>query len=141
MSQYFSLKVNGNYVKILFDQVQYIEAADKYAKFVTEKGTYTAMGNLYHIEEQLPSDQFCRVHRSHIISLRHVSHFCSETAFVAGVELSISKQYRENFYSRMNILNIEGNGVTRAIDKPAFLVHLVVDPSLMIFVIENILAK
>jgi len=109
MRDYFFLKINGKSAKIFFKELQYIEAVDKYVKFVTEKKSYLVCGCLYHVEEWLPIDEFCRVHRSYIVSLRHINEFTNEVIFIADREFPIGKQYRPCFYDKVNVVSAEGN--------------------------------
>lgn len=63
----------GNNIKIIpLPEILYIEAADDYAKIFTAEKYYLKHQRMMHFEQQLPVQQFVRVHRSYIVNLRHI---------------------------------------------------------------------
>jgi two-component system LytT family response regulator len=117
MRDFLFLKINAKCAKISFNDLQYIEAVDKYARFVTVNQIYLVLGCLYHVEEQLPTDQFCRIHRSYIVSFRHIIEFNHELVSIAGKELPLGKQSRPNFYDKAQIVCADGNTISTPSDK------------------------
>jgi DNA-binding LytR/AlgR family response regulator len=107
MKEYFFLKINGKSTKIFFKELQYVEALDKCVRFVTEKKNYMVLGCLYQVEGCLPADDFCRIHRSYIVSLRQIEEFSSDIVSIANVELPIGRQYRSNFLDRTGAQTVE----------------------------------
>lgn len=63
----------GNNIKIIpLAEVLYIEAADDYAKITTADKYYLKHQRMIQFEQQLPEQQFVRVHRSYIVNLQHI---------------------------------------------------------------------
>jgi len=46
------------------------------------------------VEETLPQDRFCRIHRSYIVSINHIKKFNNKTVNVGDKNLPIRDQYR-----------------------------------------------
>ena len=108
MRDYLFLKNNSKCSRIFFNDLQYIEAADKYVRFVTIQKNYLLLGCLSRVEMQLPPDQFCRIHRSYIVSFRHTEEFTSETVLIAGLHLPLARQYKAAFFERAEIICADG---------------------------------
>jgi DNA-binding LytR/AlgR family response regulator len=65
------------------------------------------LGCLGRVEPLLPADQFCRIHRSYIVSFRHIEEFTSETVLIAGMNLPIARQYKTAFFEKAQIINAD----------------------------------
>lgn len=55
------------------DKIWYIEAQDDYVMIWSELGNHLKEKTMKYFEEHLPSDQFIRIHRSHIINIFQIS--------------------------------------------------------------------
>jgi DNA-binding LytR/AlgR family response regulator len=89
-------------VKIDFNQITYISALKDYIKIfidTQEKAIITQM-NLKAIEEILPSDKFCRVHRSYLVNIKKVNAFNKTELYIGKVEIPIGDLYKNNFLQR-----------------------------------------
>jgi len=90
------LNVQKKKVKILFQDIIYIESQREYIKIVTTKGEYLSKMSTHEIEDLLPPSQFKRVHRSYIISLSKVDSYTAEEVEVSGISIPIGRGYRES---------------------------------------------
>ncbi len=90
------LNVQKKKVKVLFQDIIYIESQREYIKIVTAKGEYLSKMSTHEIEELLPPKQFKRIHRSYIISLNKVDSYTAEEVEVCGVPIPIGRGYRES---------------------------------------------
>ncbi|HVG15332.1 MAG TPA: response regulator transcription factor, partial [Chitinophagaceae bacterium] len=57
------LNIQKKKVKILFDEILFIESQREYIKIVTTKGEHISKISTHEIEELLPAGQFKRIHR------------------------------------------------------------------------------
>lgn len=63
----------GNKIHILaLDQIAHFEAQDDYVAIHSDQGKFLKLMRMKHLEDNLPSGDFIRVHRSHIISIKHI---------------------------------------------------------------------
>ena len=60
---------NGKMVKLLLEDILYIEAERNYCNIVTSNGRYLVVCTLKTIEKELPDSQFLRVHRSYVVNV------------------------------------------------------------------------
>jgi DNA-binding LytR/AlgR family response regulator len=89
------VNVQKKKVKILFQDIIYIESQREYIKIVTSKGEYLSKMSTHEIEDLLPPTQFKRIHRSYIISLSKIDSYTSEEVEVSGISIPIGRGYRE----------------------------------------------
>jgi two-component system LytT family response regulator len=96
--------------RILFlkvDDVDWIEAADYYAKIHVGTSTYLIRETLANLEMQLDPERFIRIHRSTIVNLDRVQemqpwfHGAFVVILVDGTELRLSRSRREHLQSRL----------------------------------------
>lgn len=99
------LKVDKKLVKILFDEIYYIESLKDYIKVFTATDNYLVHKSLTGITEELPSDQFLRVHRSYTISLDKVKSVEGNSVEIDSKRIPIGRKYINQ--AKQIILNIE----------------------------------
>jgi two-component system, LytTR family, response regulator len=88
------LNVQKKKVKILFSEILFIESQLEYIKIVTTKKVFFSKMSTTEIEALLPADQFKRIHRSYIISVKKIESYTAETIDIAGVSIPIGRSYR-----------------------------------------------
>ena len=89
------LNVQKKKVKILFDDILYIESQREYIKVVTTRGDFVSKMSTNEMEALLPSNLFKRVHRSFIISLERIESYTSEMVEVNGVSIPVGREYKD----------------------------------------------
>lgn len=94
---YFFVNVDYSLLKVVFDDITWIEGLKDYIKIhlkSTGKPVVTRM-SFKSLEEQLPQDIFVRVHKSFIVSARHITAVRKSSVFIGDMELPVSDNYRE----------------------------------------------
>lgn len=81
-------------VKVVLDDIFYIESMKDYVKVVTAATTIITKQSISSVEAMLPEKEFVRVHRSYIVSLRRIRTFTSELIEIDKTEIPIGKLYR-----------------------------------------------
>jgi DNA-binding LytR/AlgR family response regulator len=107
MHQFVYFKSNGIYFQVAIPDICYMEAVSKYVKIVTVKKVHLAATSMWCLEKKLPQNLFCRIHRSFMVSLQHISRFDNETVYIDEMtkELPIGKQYKGVLQQRLFIIN------------------------------------
>lgn len=89
------LNVQKKKVKILFQDIVYIESQREYIRIVTTKGEYISKISTHEIESLLPGHLFKRIHRSFIVSLNKIQSYTAEEVDVNGITIPIGRGYRD----------------------------------------------
>ena len=98
---FFYIKSDRQFVKILLEDVLYIESLRNHVKIVTTKGNHTTLLGITQMEEKLPQQHFMRIHRSFIIALSKVDKFSQTNLEVGDQLLPIGNVYREVVLARL----------------------------------------
>ena len=94
----------GKLVKILMEQIIYIEAERNYCVIVTESGNYTVVSSLKTIESKLPASDFIRVHRSYMINISKLDLLGEDYVEISRKVIPVSKSYKEILMSRIQTI-------------------------------------
>jgi two-component system LytT family response regulator len=89
--------VDYSQVKIILEEIMYIEAVKDYIKFHfvnNSKPPLLVRMSMKSIEEQLPSDKFVRIHKSFIVNSDSVTAIRKNSVFIGKLEFSVSEQYK-----------------------------------------------
>src|SRR6187399_1102946 len=97
-TSFIYLRVDRKMIKVLLNDIVYIESDKDYVKVFTEKGFIITRQTISSVEVMLPESQFIRIHRSYIISLTKIKSFTAETVEIGNKEFPIGKIYRNNFF-------------------------------------------
>lgn len=95
----FFVKSEYKLVKIDLQKVLYIEGLKDYAKIFLKDQTRPVLTlmSLKSLEEQLPSQQFMRIHRSFIVRLDRIDLIERNKVVIGPVGITIADAYKETF--------------------------------------------
>jgi len=96
------VKADYENIKLNFDDIKYFEGLKDYIKIfsVSHKPILT-LSNFKKIEEKLPEDLFIRVHRSYIVSLKHINSVQRNRILIDGVRIPIGLNYKDEFIKKI----------------------------------------
>lgn len=81
-------------IRISLHEILYIEGYDDYIRIHLDDGkTITTLMSLKSILEKLPSKEFVRIHRSHIVATHKIKRIYQQKVQLPSVELHIGKTY------------------------------------------------
>ena len=103
-SEFIYVNENKKMVKIFIDNIEYIESIKDYVRINTTRKKVVTKQQLSYFEEKLNKTQFLRIHRSIIVSIKHIESYSSSIVEVAGIELPIGRSYKENVSGLLNKL-------------------------------------
>ena len=81
-------------IKVLLNDILYIESMKDYIKVFTVNGTIITKQSISSVEAMLPQHLFVRTHRSFIVALQHVRSYTSELVGIGKNEIPIGKLFR-----------------------------------------------
>lgn len=98
------IKSEGKLIKILLNEILYVEAQGDYLKFVINGGSYTTLGTLKSMEEVLKLPMFFRVQRSFILNLEAVRSLNGNVVeLIDGKTISAALNKKEELYQLLGI--------------------------------------
>ncbi|MEP0263049.1 response regulator transcription factor [Dokdonia sp.] len=90
------VQVNKKHIKVILQQIKYVESIKDYLKIHTVKETLVIKERISHFIEQLPKDRFLRVHRSYIVNQDHVTAFTQQDIEIGQIEIPIGGKYKDH---------------------------------------------
>ncbi|HKO79705.1 MAG TPA: LytTR family DNA-binding domain-containing protein [Chitinophagaceae bacterium] len=81
-------------VKVAMDDILYVESLKDYIKVVTKNKTIVTKNAISSLEENLPKNNFLRIHRSFIVAINKIDSYSTELIEIGKQELPISRMYR-----------------------------------------------
>ncbi len=97
------LKIDKQLVKVKFEDIYFIESLKDYIKVFTKTGDCLVHKSLTGITEELPTDQFLRIHRSYTVSLNKIDALEGNSILIANKRIPIGRKYTN--YAKNIILN------------------------------------
>ncbi|MCR6640385.1 MAG: LytTR family DNA-binding domain-containing protein [Sporocytophaga sp.] len=101
LKDYIFVKSDYQLVKINLDDIIYIEGLKDYVKIFAGTKPIFAHQNMKSIESKLTND-FLRIHKSYIISLKKIESVQKNLVRIAGLELPVGEMYKEQLFKIIN---------------------------------------
>jgi DNA-binding LytR/AlgR family response regulator len=101
-NKFMFLKDGYKQVKVIIDDIQYIQSDGNYLNVFTTSGKVNTRMTLNQIIELLPSNSFIRIHNSFVINIGHLQKIENNQAFLPDVQITIGPMYREAFFEFLN---------------------------------------
>lgn len=95
------IKSNKKTFQIKFDEINYIEGLGDYINIYTNKTHFVTNVSMKRMEEQLPIDQFIRIHKSFIVNFSKVNSIEGNLVEISNKKLAIGNNYRQAFFARI----------------------------------------
>jgi len=102
-SKHLMLKVDHGVVKVMLDQVLFIEGLDNYLKIhLQDQAPVVVRLTMKALLEKLNEKEFIRVHRSYIVPLKRIESVKQKIIIIAGEEIPVGKLYEEEVKARFS---------------------------------------
>lgn len=97
-ADYLYVRADRMMVKVHFAEIRYIEAMSDYVRiFLGDRKTVMSRLPISQIEELLPREGFCRIHRSYIVARSQITAYTKESVQIGERALPVSRGYRGGF--------------------------------------------
>jgi DNA-binding LytR/AlgR family response regulator len=98
LQQYMFIRADYSLVKIMLEDILYIEGLDDYLKInLVGRKPLVARMTMKSILEKLPARDFVRVHRSFIVPLDRIEKVRNKTIYIGEIEIPVGSSYEEDF--------------------------------------------
>jgi DNA-binding LytR/AlgR family response regulator len=101
VNDYFFVKTDNKLVKLLFDEVLYIEALQNYVMIYTKSKKYMTYLTFKSVEEYLPADKFIKVHKSFIVAAAHIDSIVGNDIRIGEQHIPISRNQKEEVMEKL----------------------------------------
>jgi len=98
-SDHIYVKVNKQMIKVYFKTLLYIEGLSNYVKLYTNNGSLVVYDKLSSLIDDLPSNEFMRVHKSYIINTSKIELYTNEYVEIDNKHIPVSNTYRKALIS------------------------------------------
>ena len=100
-SNHLFVKSGYEQVKIMFEDILYLEATGNYVTFVLKDKKILSRSTVSEVLKILPPDQFIRIHRSYIIPLNKIEKFERSQVVINKEKLPVSNGYRQGLTNKL----------------------------------------
>ena len=87
------IKSGYEYIKIVPDDILYIQSKKDYAEIVTADKKVLTRTTMKQLVDQLPEGSFMQVHKSYIVPVSKVSSISANTVSLAGIKIPVGRSY------------------------------------------------
>lgn len=96
------LKVDGDILKVPFNEIRYTQSYGNYVKFFTKEKMLLSQITTQEVENKLDDQLFVRIHKSHLVALSEISKISGGQLFLKdGTVLPIGNFYKKNVIDRL----------------------------------------
>jgi two-component system, LytTR family, response regulator len=98
--EFFFINVSHKLHKIFYDDILYLEGYKDYTKvhLISSPNPLLILHNLKYFEDLLDKNEFIRIHRSYIVSLRKINTASRKSVTINNNSLPVSDNYRDSFF-------------------------------------------
>ncbi|MEC4048684.1 LytTR family DNA-binding domain-containing protein [Flavobacterium sp. SUN046] len=95
-------KADYGLAKVVFKDIIYIEGQDNYVKiyFENQKPLLIRI-TIKDILQKLPQNNFCRIHRSSVVSLQKITSYRNKTVSLGNISLPIGNTFEDEFVKKL----------------------------------------
>lgn len=107
-SDYFFVHTGNQKKRLIYNDVLMVEAEGNYVVYRAGRENVLVRSSITETLAALPQSRFVQIHRSTIVSLRHIDKVEDNHVFIGTERRSISATYRTSFYDRLKSLQLPG---------------------------------
>lgn len=90
------IRNNGKLIKVMLDEILYIEADRNYCNIITTSQKYLIVSPLNSFCQKIESKDFLRVHRSYVVNIKKLEAVAESHLEINRKVIPISKMYKED---------------------------------------------
>ncbi len=99
--EYFFIKADNKLVKILYEEVLYVEALQNYVVIHTQAKKYMTYLTFKSVEDYLPADKFLKVHKSYIVAASKIDSIEGNDIKIGQQHIPISRNQKDDVKEKL----------------------------------------
>lgn len=100
--EYILIKADKKIYKIDLNDLVYLESMGDYVSVYTSTEKITTKERISNLYEKLPANQFLRIHRSYVVSIRRIDAILAGCIEIANKKLPVGRNYKEQVETFLN---------------------------------------
>ncbi len=100
---YVYLRADRKMHKVELSDILYIESLDEYVKVYLNNKTLITRESISILDQKLPEDQFVRIHRSFLVSIKAVQSIAADGVDVAGKTLPFGRAFKQSALASLKV--------------------------------------
>ncbi|MDJ1484053.1 LytTR family DNA-binding domain-containing protein [Cytophagaceae bacterium YF14B1] len=101
LNPFLFVKTEYRLQKVAFEEIKYIEGMRDYRRIHLDQETIMTLETFGELEQRLPQQQFCRIHKSYLVALNKIESVERDRIRICKTLLPLSETYRHQFYERI----------------------------------------
>ena len=101
---YFFVRTNHKMEKVKLAEIKYVESMREYVAIFTSNRRFVIHKSMNFMEQELPKNEFIRVHRSYIVNLDFIENIQGNTIEIVGKKIPIGASYRKTFFEKIELI-------------------------------------
>jgi two-component system, LytTR family, response regulator len=102
-NHYIFVKTEYRHERVDFDEILYIEGMKDYLRIVCRERKIMTLMSFSKLEELLPPNEFCRVHKSFLVAIKKIRSVERGVIIIADQRIPVSNTYKDNFFSKIKL--------------------------------------
>ncbi len=94
------VKEGYKYSRVNIGDIIYVKSDGDYSYVVVQEKRYVTLSSLKSWCDELPSHQFCQIHRSFLVNMKKVHEVAGNIVFIEDLQIPIGRVFKKNFVKR-----------------------------------------
>jgi DNA-binding LytR/AlgR family response regulator len=101
--RFLFVKTEYRYERVDIDSILYIEGMKDYLRIVCTDKKIMTLQNFSKLEESLPADCFCRIHKSFMVAINKIRSVERGVVVIGETRIPVSITYRDSFFDKIRL--------------------------------------
>ena len=88
---------------MFFEEIQFVQGLKNYVAVQLPDSQIITHSTLKRVRELLSDDEFVQVHKSYIVSLKHIDRVENDAIWIGDKQLPIGNSYRKAFFEKITL--------------------------------------
>lgn len=104
IDDYIFLKTDGKnkFTRVFLGHIRFIQGLKNYVSLQLQDEQIITYSTLKHFSETLPKDEFVQIHKSYIVSIKHIDRIENDSVWIEERQLPVGNTYRKSFFEKIH---------------------------------------